>query len=371
MEKIVKCIEIEVNADKGSSNILYSNLFDDVEVVTLQTLENNLIGEVTQIEYIDDTIYIFDAGFAKSLFMFNREGLYIGRVGVLGKGVGEYIYPTSFWVEDNQILIYDMHLHSIFFYNKKGDFLKKIEIEKEYQGRNIAHESNNIYVDVNKFQPDKNKQFLIRRYNHKGVDQEGWLEYPKYNKGWNVLNFWVKKNFIKTKFDVKYINGLCNTVFTINNGNISPYLLIVADNEINRTDINKAQHDIKNSFGNLVKASRKCFVGINQYIENETTIYLRYFGYFNTQNDILYMKNTGKIQQGHLFDDITKLESASLNNFNDEFAISVYNIRANGDISNWKQKILNGEILLSKSNKEKVMNINNSSNPILFFYRFR
>jgi hypothetical protein len=97
-------------------------LFDTISIVPLETTEQSIIGVVTKIKILNDTIFVLDNMKAKSLTMFTMKGKFIRKIGNIGNGPGEYVEPTDFFVDKN-ITVYDQYQQKIITYTKGGTLI--------------------------------------------------------------------------------------------------------------------------------------------------------------------------------------------------------------------------------------------------------
>jgi len=84
---------LSVNIDNcimSEKRIYYSDLFKRVRTIILETNKDVRIGDVTSIQVYGDEIYISDIVKSMGIFVFNKEGRYIRRIGKSGQGPGEY-----------------------------------------------------------------------------------------------------------------------------------------------------------------------------------------------------------------------------------------------------------------------------------------
>jgi hypothetical protein len=99
---------ININVDEVDidTRTPYSDIFESVELVQLKQTKQNIIGKIHDLKLIGDTLFIFDRIFAKCLFLYTLEGVFINKVGAIGKGPSEYINPSSFFIDHANRAIY-------------------------------------------------------------------------------------------------------------------------------------------------------------------------------------------------------------------------------------------------------------------------
>lgn len=88
--------------EKGSESIVFekrddvkmSELITDYSLVKLETTEDNLIVDINQVEWWKDRIYILDSySPTKGIYVFEKDGRYVGRIGRVGQGPGDTFSP--------------------------------------------------------------------------------------------------------------------------------------------------------------------------------------------------------------------------------------------------------------------------------------
>lgn len=69
------------------------------QFIPLEANEKSMLGGISQVEIINDRIFVLDEQYQKKMLVFNLEGKYIGQVGGVGNGPGEYITPLKFHID--------------------------------------------------------------------------------------------------------------------------------------------------------------------------------------------------------------------------------------------------------------------------------
>lgn len=102
------------------SQAKYSDIIKDYSFVCLETTEDNLILDPTVVKLYRDWIFILDRfSPEKSLYVFAKDGSYIGKVGRKGEGPGEYVMPHYFVVDEarGQLLLRDIATGKLLCYD--------------------------------------------------------------------------------------------------------------------------------------------------------------------------------------------------------------------------------------------------------------
>lgn len=141
-------IVVDFNTVRQDS-IPYSSFVDSISYLSLMPDGRCMIGDISNIAFIDSCIVIFDSK-SHQVLLFNKDGRYLRNIGDRGAGHGEFIYPTKMDVDirNKQILIYD---------RPKGEVLK-YNLNNVYIGTDsIGHASDMTFLG--------NRTYLITNYN--------------------------------------------------------------------------------------------------------------------------------------------------------------------------------------------------------------
>lgn len=114
-----------------TAELPFSAFVDTIELIPLETTEENLIGEITRLIFNDGKYYIRSTNSMQNekLFVFNENGNYIRKIGNKGVGPGEYIRFHDFTIASNNHIVladYQQLLHfdpeGKFLYTTKSEF---------------------------------------------------------------------------------------------------------------------------------------------------------------------------------------------------------------------------------------------------------
>ncbi|TGV01042.1 6-bladed beta-propeller [Flavivirga rizhaonensis] len=141
----------------------YSELFDSIKFVQLETTEKSIIGRIDKLINWDNKYFILDQVQRKAVLVFDDNGKYLNAVGRKGKGPGEYIEPNDININyfSNEIAIWCNTTKKIIFYDFKGNY--KHELKLKYYLKSFAFFEKNkiaLYLDID-FNKFKNKRNLI------------------------------------------------------------------------------------------------------------------------------------------------------------------------------------------------------------------
>ena len=95
-------IDLASNYHICNEEMLLSDVVSDVEYIKLQTTDASLIGSITKVEYVNGNLFIQ----SKSLiYMFDKEGRFIRRIGGIGGGPEEYVKSFDFTADDSLVYV--------------------------------------------------------------------------------------------------------------------------------------------------------------------------------------------------------------------------------------------------------------------------
>jgi hypothetical protein len=118
-----------INYDLGKIEPLY-NLVESGYIIKLETSDSCLIGDITDIFFWKDRIFIADGYKSKSIFLYSKDGHFLKKIRKVGKGPQEYLGINQMGINyvDNCLYILDLVSMKIIFYNYFGEFIKEEKI---------------------------------------------------------------------------------------------------------------------------------------------------------------------------------------------------------------------------------------------------
>jgi hypothetical protein len=98
--------------------------------IPLETNENSIISGISKIYFVDNHIYILDREGRKGVFIFERNGKFIRKIGRIGGGPGEYVSIDDFTIDKNNLTIYLLtNRENILLYNIDGKYIRSFKID--------------------------------------------------------------------------------------------------------------------------------------------------------------------------------------------------------------------------------------------------
>ncbi|MDR0955218.1 MAG: 6-bladed beta-propeller [Rikenellaceae bacterium] len=100
---------------------------DSVKFVRLETTDDNLISNVSELLFAEESIIVVDYPTASILF-FDYNGHYLRKIQRRGRGPGEYLELSRVMLDaDDNLIVYDAELRAMLYYDSEGKFLSITE----------------------------------------------------------------------------------------------------------------------------------------------------------------------------------------------------------------------------------------------------
>lgn len=213
MKDEISSEKIVINIDKGPF-IKLSDICDSFEYIPLQTLEENLIGNIDKIIYSNHRFYIMDEEQSKCIMVFDRLGTFMFKIAALGKGPGEYISLDDFLINEEEQVIEILANSKIIKYDLDGRFISELRI--------------NLFVE--KFERLNNGDYLFAtstptsrtRYSLYLTNSQGnvlWKGFEWLNPNPNI-DLLERKQFSKTSDYISVSFGYIDTVYHVYNDHL-------------------------------------------------------------------------------------------------------------------------------------------------------
>lgn len=353
------------------ANIRYSDLFSEVVFVPLEVAKNSLIGDVYTVRIYNDTLYVFDKFDAKSLFLYTLEGKFIRRIGTQGKGPGEYTNPYDFRVNmtNRTISFLDSYTSRIIIYSIEGKHIKDIKLDFLEPATFFAESSNHFYLaSVTKGFSDV--QYSLKSFTSNGKQSKRWFEFNSFNKEFNMQITPFKSCFFNYQNEVRFFGYFNDTIFSIRNNQVYPFMAIRTDEPLTISDLQDAASKQKTNDPQVffeIRKSNKYF-GIAAYLENDKWIAFTISKGFYIYN-ILYDKRKNTFSQAALKDDMTGIMKSDFDFCNDSwfakylvYPNTVDDLRLNAKDKSFNQFWRNSEVL----NKRNI-----DQNPVIILYKVK
>jgi hypothetical protein len=350
----IPCIDIDVDIEHDNS--LPVSFVKNISVVKLETNANSLLGEIRKMQITNDRIFILDSDVSETLFVFNKEGHFLFKVGKKGSGPGEYFSINDFFIDDakQEISIYDANLRKLHYYGWDGAYMRSHSFADFWLFSCCPLDSSHYALDYTKRARNKNK-FHLQLVNQ---NNEIYFNYKQLETDHEYAN----------KFHIAFYNGIdrifytptrCDTLFNLSTSGITDgYAINFGKHKLPTNflkGVSKSDQVIK-----LLK-SNYCF-GIKDVLETDKLLCFK-FSCGNIGMPLFYNKNTRitYIQIPYLpFPEVSCRNY--LVGYYESFNIkSVIDNAENEYIERW-------ENIMGETNWNLLNNVKEDDNPLIVFY---
>ena len=256
------------------TRLLTSTLYKSAKIIPLETNKSCLIGDIGKIQVIDDFILIMDFQ-TNSLYVFDREGRFIRKIGGVGQGPGEYASIADVTIDkvNKTVYIEDGRLSRIHKYDiATGKFIQTITTASNASGARIhrlVHSGGNLYAGAifSNHSPDN---FLLYSIDESsGKEKNNFLNVMEYSKGFSNLysnQMFYRYFFSRENGDAIFFQPFMNHVIEITKDGVFSLLELKGKNMMTHEESKKLydSFDIKE----VTKRNRiNKYTRISKYVE--------------------------------------------------------------------------------------------------------
>ena len=107
--------------------IKMSEFVDSVKFIILEETKESLIKYPNKIFFTQEQVIVVDSDLG-TIFFFDRNGKYIKKISKRGQGPGEYLTMSScmFDEQKQQLIVYDNRVNKMLFYDLSGNLIREI-----------------------------------------------------------------------------------------------------------------------------------------------------------------------------------------------------------------------------------------------------
>jgi len=275
IEQDIDFSTFQINGVDNCNILKYSSIFDNIKFVKLETNENSLIGRIDQLIFYNDIIYILDRYISKAVFIFDSSGKFLGKVGAIGKGPGEYLNPNyiDINVHSDEILVYDNFKNNIMTYDLSGKYRNTIKLKNTINAFSVLG-SNEIALYFN-YYGDEEIRYLPRHNLHI-INTKGKILYKEFDReNSNIPNYEGLKSFSRFTNSVLFSPSFDNNIYKISNDNVSV-----------KYKLDFGEKNLKKDFLNNIVSTTKNKMEVSEKIKNSNLI--NFTGLYETENYLVF-----------------------------------------------------------------------------------
>lgn len=370
----VHVIDIE-NIDH-SNNLKLSELFKDVTPIILETTQESLIGHINKIVITSDHIIILDNMISNAIFIFDKNGLFLRKLGRLGTGPGEYTSISDFCCDMlHNVYVLDFQSQKINQYElKTGEFKKTIPLDRE-NGMSWFVEvfDNELYTNLGFFNKEEAREILIHRNKKTGKIIDSWFDVDRYSLNIDFISNNNKSPFLcKNDSSFKFKSFFMDSIMAFENNRIIPFLTFTPKFKLDNVDVSNIDFDNSDFFSSLSRKNK--IFDVFTYIEHEDLIIIQFFLGLDARTIIYNQKEQETISVNFFIDDLIYNEIENRQSYPNFLTFDQNGVYAwlNYDNINELKNNLEKGVASSEFDKRKMISsLDDDSNPILLYYEFK
>lgn len=369
---------IDVDNIAKEDSINYSSYFKSIKPIILETNENCLIGNVNTVRVVDEFIVVTDLEKSGGVFVFDKLGHFIHKIGKAGQGPGEYtdIADSSVDFVRKEIYLYDYYENKVHKYDiKTGNFIGSISLEVDNpKSFFIQYLDGRIYASAVPY-PQNKESFLLQEFDAVSGERIGsFLKASDYNKGWNYLRYTQNGGFYypNENGNFKYAQMFMDTIISLEKGIAKPFLVVKAKNWITSDDIDgliEAEDKNDSELFDQILYRRNISYGICEYFEVGNIVGFQY------RNDrdmsfVIYNKKENTVRITDCFHDDLLYSGYR------ELFLPIVFADSKGVYSCIQPEAMSRFLDIGYSGGfqpglEKLKELSEESNPVLFYYEYK
>jgi hypothetical protein len=300
----------------------------------------------------------------------------------MGHGPGEYVSIDDFCVDTVGKIIYVLdgatdRIHKYELYS--GKHIKSVRLSKELSAgysrfSYMDYKNKTLYISVSgRDYTDAINGFLLHKIDFdSGESVESLFDVKEYNKG--KIN--MKLPFMHTtQGDIKYNTVFMNMIMSVSENEAAPFLTFTGNEMITEEemkDINMTEYD--DTMDRRIRALKKIWHFFD-YFEGPDFIHTNFYK-GSIIESVLYYPQTKQAKCFHRsVDDVLYVPSYKLslsyNMFLSADKKGIYTSINLFGIEDFIKNRDNGELSPSLMNSPKIYEVNEDSNPLVFYYEFK
>ena len=370
-------VDLENIPKDTDDTLFYSSVYKGIKTILLETNETCLIGGINKMHIHDDLIIILDRRYARSLYVFDKNGRFIRKIGSVGNGPGEYVEVTDFTIdkENNTIYLFDTMMGRINKYDfATGRFINVINLNPSIESRRIAYIGGKIYTDVY-YSKHADDNCLLRVIDESSGEEELFLNVMEYHKGISNTNntAQIQVFFLLENGNIAFFQQFMNQIVEISKNGIST-LVNFKGNNISTNLIKKAiENDPASYYDNIELLNTRIFLQLADIIEHEEYLHFSYCQYLSPVKFIINKQTKEvKVYPNHRDDlFLTARYYGPLLHFGCYDSNGSYYYVPQMGMSHFVATVNDNGLPPDFDRLEELKNLTDEANPVIFYHEFK
>ena len=386
--------KLVVDLDKAKilpeKDFLTSTFFKSIKIIPLETNESCLIGNITKIIVFEQYIFVLDNFIANSLYVFDKEGRFIRKIGSIGQGPGEFDRISDFAIDrvNKTVYIKGGRFPRIHKYDlATGKFIQTINFDLNAQGGHVngfVSVGGKLYADAT-FSEHSDKNYLLFTIDESsGKEKDNYLNVMEYSKGISHENGYFNRFvqfFLRDNGDAIFVQPFMSHVIEITKDGVFSFIEFKGKNLLTVDESKRAKETFYYKNYQKQVQNRTSIFDIDKY--NHVMSYIEKGDYIIIDklkgmrfHRLLINKKTKEVSifdKGYLDDllFVNKENQISLT-LGCYDANGVYYHAYNSEYTTRFQDLAKaGSLSPNIIGIEKLEKFDKEDNPVLFYYEFR
>ena len=356
---------------------LTSSVYKGIRTILLETNESCLIGAINKMRVYDNFILILDRGYARSLYVFDKDGRFIRKIGGVGGGPGEYTEATDFTIDkdNNTAYLLDRPGCRINKYDIiTGRFMHSINLNPSAHSICIEYLGGKLYTDAS-FGKNAEEHYLLREIDESTGKEEFLLNVKEYHKGIGYTLGSIQQHvfFLRANGNIVFFQQFMDQIMEISKDGISSLISFKGKDMLTSEEIKR-----------VIEKDPLIY---NLFELNPLRKYLELFGFFE-QTDCFHFsyckggmpvrfridKQTNEVSLIMRFrDDLLTTEKyyGPIPNLECYDSNGVYYYVPQHGMQLFIASAKEGGLQPNLDRLEEIKNLEEDANPVIFYYEFK
>lgn len=362
---------INIDNAEEQEKILFSSFFTSPKTIILEFKEDCIISEISSLEMYKNKLYVLDNRLDE-MFVFDKDGSFLCKIGSVGEGPGEYLEITDFTInkEDDIICLLDSYSGRIYKYDIKTlDFLGYLDVDNGISYNGIQYVSNYIYLDGDNFSENLEKYLLTKVCAETGLVKSVYLDAEIYNCNADGLRNVNSCFFPGDGVTPTYINLFMDTVIAIGE-DVKSVFAIESKEFVNKTELEEIKATTSRGYDNLFELEK--YYNVNNYFEAPDFVYFQLWCGRKGISNVVYNKVAQTTTKSYDFvNDYIHPENYIPARFGFNDTKGVYNVIIPDFIPHFVEMIALGRLNPSIDKYDELKNLTEESNPVIFYHEYK
>jgi hypothetical protein len=305
----------------GDSTFYLSEIIDDVKIISLQTANAPVIGQIDKLINKGDRIYVFSRQMSQPILVYDLEGQFIRAIGQNGNGPFEHSLTGDFDVDEQSgdLYLLDIGKKKIIKFNAEGQGLQEHTLSMS--ASNITFKDNHIFLESYSMLDSSGNSILVLDKAFQTV--QGYFPTERTSQ----MRMGKSMSSMPNSTEILLNRNRNDTLYVFDKENFGPrYVLDFGENKATAEDfalIDQPHEDIM--FQHKYLKEKNLTLGVSSAFESSRYLVSSYslgtvlhWLIYDKKEDILHSPNL-------IIDDVSYLSAFMPNNIQGDKLIDTYN----------------------------------------------